>query len=71
MIQIANCFVCYEDVGTRRTYSKVIQIQNSVFQSNDAKYIEMYILTILASKCEIPIHKLLLLNVSVLGFCEE
>ena len=71
MAQIANCFVCYEDVATKRTYSKIIQIQKSVFQSNDSKYIELYVLTILASQCEIPIGSLLLLNISVLGYYED
>lgn len=71
MIQVANCFVCYEDVITKRTRSKIIQIQNSVFQSNDPEYIESYILAIVASKCRIPLPSLLLLNVSILGYCEE
>lgn len=71
MAQMANCFVCYEDVATQRTYSKIIQIKKSVFQSNDTEYIEMYILKMLASKCEIPIYKLLLLNISVLGYYED
>lgn len=71
MAQIANCFVCYKDVESRVTYSKIVQIPKSVFQYNDTKYIEMYILKIVASKCDIQIHRLFLLNISVLGYYED
>lgn len=71
MAQIANCFVCYEDVATKMISSKIIQIPKSVFQSNDVKCIELIILTKVASQCEIPIGKLLLLNISVLGYYED
>lgn len=71
MAQIANCFVCYEDVATKRISSKIIQIPKSVFQSNDHEYIESFIRQKFVYECEIPIGKLLLLNISVLGYYED
>ena len=69
MAQIANCFVCYkESAKSNITYSKIIQIPKSVFQSSDNEYIMSYVKAFLRHECD---DFDCILNISVLGYYED
>ena len=66
MAQIANCFVCWQNLETGKTHSKIIQIPKSVFQSDDPEYIESFIYQKFYISTQI-----LLLNIFILGYYED